>query len=122
MMLTDICRDDCIVELSVDLFNNIQRAHQMHAVSSESGCSFFHAVDLLQAIFLSRTLSTYSAIFVMRFFGICYDRNIHMNISGNGSRIDVNMDNLCIWRKFMKFTCDTVVKACPDRETADHSW
>lgn len=36
-----------------------------------------------------------------------------MNISGNGSRINVDMDNLCIWSKFMKFTCGTVVKRVP---------
>ena len=49
-----------------------------------------------------------------RFFGICYDWNIHMNISGNRCRIDINMDNLCMRRKFMQFSRDPVIKARPD--------
>ena len=45
-------------------------------------------------------------------FCICNDRNIYLDISGNRGRVNVNMDNLGVRGKFMKLSCDSVVKTC----------
>ena len=41
---------------------------------------------------------------------------MNMDISGNRRRININMDNLCIGRKSMEFTCDSVIESCSDGE------
>ena len=56
-----------------------------------------------------------------RFFGICYNWNIHMNISEIDARIDINMDNLCMRRKFMQLSRNQSLKRVPSWKTADHS-
>ena len=37
-----------------------------------------------------------------------------MNIPGNGCCININVDDLCIGRKFMKLSCDSVIKSGSD--------
>ncbi len=37
-----------------------------------------------------------------------------MDISGNGSGVNIDVDDLCMWGKFMEFACDTVVKTGSD--------
>ncbi len=39
-----------------------------------------------------------------------------MDVSGNGSCINVDVDDLCMWGKFMKLSGDTVIKTCSDGE------
>ena len=39
-----------------------------------------------------------------------------MDISGNGSGVNIDVDDLCMWGKFMELACDTVVKTGSDRK------
>lgn len=51
-----------------------------------------------------------------RFPGICDNRDVDGNISGNGGRIDINMYDGSIFRKFLDFAGDAVVEPGSDGE------
>ena len=47
-------------------------------------------------------------------FCIGYDWHIYHNVTGNGCRINIHMNNLRFWCKFIQVTCDTVVETGSD--------
>ena len=113
-MLSDICNDDCLVELFIDLIENIKRSHQ-RTIFHGKWMFIFPYVNFCKPFFRIAFCYIFGH-FSDGFFCIGNNWNIYMNISGNGSRINVDMDNLCIWSKFMKFTCDKMCIRDRDQE------
>ena len=49
-------------------------------------------------------------------FCISNNGDIYLNVSGNGCCININVDNLGMWCKFMKFSGDSVIESGSDGE------
>ena len=111
-MLTYIGNKNSLVKLAVDLADDIQRSHNT-TVFHGKRMFFFPFLDLFQPFFSVALLYIFIH-FCDGLFCIGNDGDIYMNISGNGSSININVDNLCMWGKFMELACDTVVKTGSD--------
>ena len=111
-MLSDVGYDNCLVKLLIDLIENVQRPHQ-RTVFHRKRVFVFPRIDF-GTPFFGITFRNILGHFGDGFLSIGDDRNIYMNVSGNRCRVDVDMNNLGIWGKFMKLTGDTIVKTCTD--------
>ena len=107
-MLSNVCDNNRFLKLTVDLIDDIQRAH---AVIWTHGKGMFGlpALDLIQpfgtAIFFHIFVHFGEGI-----FRICNDRDIYLDVSGNGCGVDIDVHDLRIWGEFVEFSCDTVVE------------
>ena len=48
---------------------------------------------------------------IQRMIGICHNRHIHHNVTGDGCRVHIDMYNLRIRGKFIQIPCNTIIKA-----------
>ena len=112
LMLAYICNEDGFVKLTVDLTYDIQRTHKLSVFHSQR-MFFLPALDLIQP-FLGVLLGYIFRHFCDRFFGVGYNGNIHLDISGNRSCINVYMDDLGIGSESVELSGNAVVKSGPD--------
>ena len=114
LMLTNIRDNDGFLKLPVDFTYNIQRAHKF-PVFHIQWMFFLPGLDLPQP-FLCILLGYIFRHFCDRLFCVGYNRDIHLDISGDRGCINIDMDDLSIWSKSMKLSGDTVIKSGSDRK------
>ena len=113
-MLSDIGDDDRVIKLLVDRVENIKRSH--HAVRPHrQRMLVFPGIDLREP-FRCRAWLYVLCHLRDRLFCIGYDRNIDVDVSGDRSGVDIDVDDLCVRGKFMQLSGDTVVETCSDGE------
>ena len=76
---------------------------------------FFPCFDLVKPFARGAFLYVFAHL-CDSFFCICNDRDIYLDISGNGCCVDINVDNLCMWCKLVKLSCDSVIESGSDGE------
>ena len=113
-MLTDIGNDDRFVKLTVDFTDNIKRSHHV-AVLHGKRMLLFPFLNLFEPF----AGVTFLYIFIHLcdcFFCVSNDRNVYMDVSGNGSSININVYDLGMRSKLVKLTSDTVIETGSDGE------
>ena len=113
-MLAYICNDDSFVKLTVDLTYDIQRTHKLSVLHGQR-MFFFPSLDLLQP-FLGVLLRYIFHHFSDGLFGVGYNGDIHLDISGDRGCINIDVDDLGIRGKSMKLSGNTVIKSGSDRK------
>ena len=107
-MLTDIGHKNSFMEFRIECFKDHLRCHP--GIPAHRKRFFLFP--------LSDPLSPCGCVFFFRPFDqffecavrVGYDRHVYNHISRNRRRIDVNVDDLCLRRKFVQIAGNTVVK------------
>ena len=113
-MLAYVCDKDALLKLFVDALHDLLRCDALVLVHVQR--MFLLPVrDLIQPFLMLTALDVFQHGF-HGVLGVCHDGDIHLDVPGDGGRVNVHMDNFGILGKLVNLSGDTVIKTGADGE------
>ena len=112
-MLSYIRHNDSFIKNMIDSLDNILRKHDISPLFHLKRVFLLPALNFLHPLFCILLFRVLQHLFDC-FLCVRYNRHIHMDILGDGRRINIDMYNLCVRRKRVQLSCDPVIESCTD--------